>query len=195
MCCRRRAMPGSAWRGRCASCSASAAARASAAGSANITAGTRFSISACRWRASSSWRWRCSLPEKRAEQNPPFDFFGLATFSLGMIGLQMLLDRGERLEWFRLDGNLGRSDRLGAGILSFHRARPDERMCHFLNKALFRDRNFVLSTIMLFAVGFVLLPTLALTSPMLEELAQLSGRYHRLHDARDAASRWWAPWR
>ena len=41
-----------------------------------------------------------SLPEKRAEQNPPFDFFGLATFSLGMIGLQMLLDRGERLEWF-----------------------------------------------------------------------------------------------
>jgi MFS transporter, DHA2 family, multidrug resistance protein len=27
-----------------------------------------------------------SLPEKRAEQNPPLDFFGLATFSLGMIG-------------------------------------------------------------------------------------------------------------
>jgi MFS transporter, DHA2 family, multidrug resistance protein len=41
-----------------------------------------------------------SLPEKRAEQNPPFDFFGLMTFLLGMIGLQMLLDRGERLEWF-----------------------------------------------------------------------------------------------
>jgi DHA2 family multidrug resistance protein len=28
-----------------------------------------------------------SLPEKRAEQNPPFDFFGLATFSIGLIGL------------------------------------------------------------------------------------------------------------
>ena len=41
-----------------------------------------------------------SLPEKRAEQSPPFDFFGLTTFSFGMIGLQMLLDRGERLEWF-----------------------------------------------------------------------------------------------
>jgi DHA2 family multidrug resistance protein len=41
-----------------------------------------------------------SLPEKKAEQNPPFDFFGLVTFSLGMIGLQMLLERGERLEWF-----------------------------------------------------------------------------------------------
>jgi DHA2 family multidrug resistance protein len=40
------------------------------------------------------------LPEKRAERSPPFDFFGLVTFSLGMVGLQMLLDRGERLEWF-----------------------------------------------------------------------------------------------
>jgi DHA2 family multidrug resistance protein len=35
---------------------------------------------------------------------------------------------------------------------------------------LFKDRNFVLSTIMFFALGIVLLPTLALTSPMLEEL-------------------------
>ena len=34
-----------------------------------------------------------SLREKRAERNPPFDFFGLAIFSVGMIGLQMLLDR------------------------------------------------------------------------------------------------------
>jgi len=41
---------------------------------------------------------------------------------------------------------------------------------HFLNKALFKDRNFVLSTIMFFALGFILLPTLALTSPMLEQL-------------------------
>ena len=41
---------------------------------------------------------------------------------------------------------------------------------HFLDKALFTDRNFALSVVMVFAVGVVLLPTLALTSPMLEEL-------------------------
>ena len=41
---------------------------------------------------------------------------------------------------------------------------------HFLDKALFRDRNFVLSAIMYFAFGFVLLPTIALTSPMLDEI-------------------------
>ena len=41
---------------------------------------------------------------------------------------------------------------------------------HFLDKALFKDRNLVLSAIMYFAFGFVLLPTIALTSPMLDEL-------------------------
>ena len=110
-----------------------------------------------------------SLPEKRAEQNPPFDFFGLATFSLGMIGLQMLLDRGERLEWFASTEIWVEAivSVLGFYLFIVHVLTTK---VHFLNKALFRDRNFVLSTIMVFAVGFVLLPTLALTSPMLEGL-------------------------
>jgi DHA2 family multidrug resistance protein len=110
-----------------------------------------------------------SLPEKRAEQNPPFDFFGLATFLLAMIGLQMLLDRGERLEWFASTEIWVEAmvSVLGFYLFIVHVLTTK---VHFLNKALFRDRNFILSTIMLFAVGFVLLPTLALTSPMLEEL-------------------------
>jgi DHA2 family multidrug resistance protein len=41
-----------------------------------------------------------TLQEKKVEQKVPFDFFGLATLSLGVIGLQLLLDRGERMEWF-----------------------------------------------------------------------------------------------
>ena len=110
-----------------------------------------------------------SLPEKRAVQKPAFDFFGLATFSLGIIGLQMLLDRGERLEWFasteiRLEAI---ASLLGFYLFIVHVLTTK---VHFLNKALFKDRNFVLSTIMFFSLGVVLLPTLALTSPMLEEL-------------------------
>ena len=110
-----------------------------------------------------------SLPEKRAEQNPSFDFFGLATFSLGMIGLQMLLDRGERLEWFASPEIWVEASAsvLGFYLFIVHVMTRDE---HFLNKALLKNRNFILSAIMLFAVGFVLLPTLALTSPMLEDL-------------------------
>lgn len=109
------------------------------------------------------------LREKRAERRQPFDFFGLATFSLGMIGLQVLLDRGERLEWFDsmeiwIEAVVCI---LGFYLFVVHVMTTKE---HFLRTALFRDRNLVLSTMISFAVGLVLLPTLALTSPMLEEL-------------------------
>jgi DHA2 family multidrug resistance protein len=109
------------------------------------------------------------LPEKRAAQNPPFDFFGWATFSLGLTGLQMLLDRGERLEWFASAEIWAEAI---ASVLGFYLfiVHVLTTKVHFLSKGLFKDRNFVLSTIMIFAVGFALLPTLALTSPMLEEL-------------------------
>jgi MFS transporter, DHA2 family, multidrug resistance protein len=110
-----------------------------------------------------------SLPEKRADQNPPFDFFGLAMFSIGMIGLQMLLNRGERLEWFASAEIWVEAIISAAGFYLFivHIMTAD---VHFFNKALFKDRNFILSAILLFAAGFVLLPTLALTAPLLEEL-------------------------
>jgi len=110
-----------------------------------------------------------ALPEKKAAQKPSFDFFGFATLSLGMIGLQMLLDRGERLEWFAAPEIWAEAIASAAGFYLFL-AHVLTARTHFFDKGLFKDRNFILSTIMFFAVGFVLLPTLALTSPMLEEL-------------------------
>jgi DHA2 family multidrug resistance protein len=109
------------------------------------------------------------LPEKRAEQVPTFDFFGLATFSFGTVGLQMLLDRGERLEWFNSAEIWVEA---AASVLGFYLFLVHilTTKTHFLDKALFKDRNFVLSAIMYFAFGFVLLPTIALTSPMLDEI-------------------------
>ena len=110
-----------------------------------------------------------SLSEKRAEQSPPFDFFGLTTFSFGMVGLQMLLDRGERMEWFNSAEIWAEA---AASMLGFYLylVHVLTMKVHFLDKALLKDRNFVLSAIMYFAFGFVLLPTIALTSPMLDEI-------------------------
>ena len=84
-----------------------------------------------------------SLPKKKAQQTPPFDFFGLATFSLGMLGLQMLLDRGERLEWFSSTEIWVEAiaSVLGFYLFIVHVLTAD---AHFLNKALFKDRNFIL---------------------------------------------------
>jgi MFS transporter, DHA2 family, multidrug resistance protein len=109
------------------------------------------------------------LKEKVAEKVPPFDFFGLFTFSVGIVGLQMLLDRGERMEWFAspeiwMDAV---ASALGFYLFIVHVLTKE---VHFLNKALFKDRNFMISTAMYFGIGFILLPTLALTSPMLQDL-------------------------
>jgi DHA2 family multidrug resistance protein len=113
----------------------------------------------------------CRLPEKRAGQTTRFDFFGLATFLLAIIGLQMLVDRGERLEWFSSAEIWAEAAAavLGCYLYLVHVLTTKT---HFLDKALFKDRNFVLAAILYFVFGFVLLPTIALTSPMLDELLQ-----------------------
>jgi DHA2 family multidrug resistance protein len=112
---------------------------------------------------------QCSLERKKAPTTPPFDFFGYGTFTVGMIMLQVLLDRGERMEWFE-----SREIWIEAmtSTLAFYLffTHVLTAKTHFLGKHLFKDRNYVLSTILFFAFGFVLLPTLALTSPMLDEI-------------------------
>jgi MFS transporter, DHA2 family, multidrug resistance protein len=91
-----------------------------------------------------------------------------------MIGLQMVLDRGERLEWFASPEIWAEAV---ASVLGFYLfiVHVVTTQTHFLDKALLKDRNFVLSTVMFFAFGFVLLPTIALTSPMLDELLNYPG--------------------
>ena len=121
----------------------------------------------CQWRGSSSWRCRSRFRRSGPSRIP-----------LRLLRLDDLLVRHHRVAdaarprrtpgVVQLGRDLGRGDRLGAGFLPLSRARPDHEG-HFLDNALFRDRNFVLSAIMYFAFGFVLLPTIALTSPMLDE--------------------------
>ncbi|MCH4875888.1 DHA2 family efflux MFS transporter permease subunit [Pseudomonas sp. TMW22090] len=109
------------------------------------------------------------LAEKKAAQRPAFDFFGFASFTLGMIGLQMLLDRGERLDWFDSPEIWIEALASALGLYLFV-VHVLTRQVHFLRKGLFADPNFRCSTVIFFALGFVLLSTMALTSPMLDEI-------------------------
>ncbi|TPG80174.1 DHA2 family efflux MFS transporter permease subunit [Pseudomonas mandelii] len=109
------------------------------------------------------------LAEKKAEKRPSFDFFGFGSFTLGLISLQMMLDRGERLDWFSSTEIWLEAMGCALGLYLFV-VHVLTAKVHFLNKRLFNDRNFVLSTVIFFAVGFVLLSTMALTSPMLDEI-------------------------
>jgi DHA2 family multidrug resistance protein len=134
-----------------------------------------------------SWRWvffinlpvgvlayfglLATLPESRSERPSQFDFFGFTTLSIAIASLQLLLDRGQLLDWFASGEIVAES--LIAGLAfylfvvhMFSSRRP------FLEPALFKDRNFVASNVFILMIGVVLFATLALLPPMLQNQLQ-----------------------
>jgi len=98
-----------------------------------------------------------------------FDWFGFLTLVLAIGSLQMMLDRGEQLEWFDspeiiLEAALSV---LGAYLFIAHSLTTDRP---FLDPRLFRDRNFATGMVFIFIVGIILLATLALLTPFLQTL-------------------------
>jgi DHA2 family multidrug resistance protein len=103
------------------------------------------------------------------ERDRPFDFFGFAMLSLGIGALQMLLDRGETNDWF---GSTETWIELGltiTGVWVFivHAATAEHP---FVSLALFKDRNFVAGSALMFLIGILLYGTLALLPPLLQDL-------------------------
>src|SRR4051812_3645289 len=98
-----------------------------------------------------------------------FDWMGFLTLSLAIGTLQMMLDRGEQLEWF--DSPEIVLEAAVAGLASYlflvHTFTAEHS---FLDLRLFRDRNFVTGIIFIFVVGVILLATLALLTPFMQTL-------------------------
>jgi DHA2 family multidrug resistance protein len=97
------------------------------------------------------------------------DWLGFATLGLGIGALQLFLDRGERLDWFasreiQIEAALCV---LGLYLFTVHTMSADHP---FIDPTLFRNRDFVIGITLIFIVGVVLLATLSLLTPYLEEL-------------------------
>jgi len=112
-----------------------------------------------------------TMPESRNAQSSRFDFFGFATLSLGIASLQLMLDRGQLLDWFSSTEIIIEGVAAGLGFYLFivHMFTSPKP---FLNPGLFKDRNFVASNVFIFLVGVVLFATLALLPPMLQNQLQ-----------------------
>jgi DHA2 family multidrug resistance protein len=98
-----------------------------------------------------------------------FDWFGFVTLALAVGAFQLMLDRGERLDWFdsSLITGLAAAAALGLYLFVVHTAtarRP------FIDPRLFRDRNFAVGICFIFVVGILLLATVALLSPFLQTM-------------------------
>jgi DHA2 family multidrug resistance protein len=109
------------------------------------------------------------LPRAEAQRGLHFDWFGFLTLALGIGALQMMLDRGEQLEWFDSREIVLEAAFAGIGAYLFvvHTLTAERP---FLDLRLFRDRNFVAGIVFIFVVGVILLATLALLTPFMQTL-------------------------
>ncbi len=98
-----------------------------------------------------------------------FDWFGFITLALAIGALQMMLDRGEQLEWFDSPEIMLEAACAGLSTYLFVVHLLTARRT-FLDLRLFRDRNFVTGIIFIFVIGVILLATLALLAPFLQTL-------------------------
>jgi len=110
------------------------------------------------------------MPRSFPNFNMRFDWIGFAVLSLGIGGLQMMLDRGQDQDWFSSREIMVEAVLGGLGVYLFivHMLtgkRP------FIPPAIFRDRNFSAGLAMMAATGTILVSSSSLMAPWLEGLA------------------------
>jgi DHA2 family multidrug resistance protein len=98
-----------------------------------------------------------------------FDLLGFALLSLGIGALQMMLDRGQSLDWFANPEIIIEALLAGLALYLFvaHIFTHDHP---FIEPGLFKDRNFSVGLVLIFIVGIILLATMALLPPFMQSL-------------------------
>ncbi len=109
------------------------------------------------------------LPETERSRPGRFDYFGFALLAIAIGALQLMLDRGETEDWFASREIVLEAVASGLALYLFvvHMFTAKEP---FLEPRLFKDRNFVAGLMLMFTVGVMLLATLALLPPFLQNL-------------------------
>ena len=132
-----------------------------------------------------SWRWvffvnlpfgvltvmglSAFMTESPLKRDIPFAWFGFLSLSLGIGALQMMLDRGEDQGWFDSPEIIIEAILSAVGFYfflanSFTSSRP------FIPLRIFRDWNFSIAVVFMFLIGVILLATMALVTPFLQNL-------------------------
>ncbi len=108
------------------------------------------------------------LPETERHDRP-FDMFGFFTLSLAIGALQLMLDRGGQTDWFSSKEILFYCGLIAACLWLFVTHSVFARH-PFLSPALLRDRNMLTGTIFIFFVGIILLATMTLLPPYMQNV-------------------------
>ena len=98
-----------------------------------------------------------------------FDLFGFALIAIGVASLQLMLDRGERNDWFESSETVIECGLAIAGAWMFVIHSTTARM-PLLPRAILTDRNFLMGLLFTFLVGVALFSSMALIPPMLQQI-------------------------
>jgi len=109
------------------------------------------------------------MPETGSEGLLRFDWLGFAVLSIGIGALQLMLDRGNTQDWFSSTEIVVQAVLAGLGIYLFlvHMAWAPRPL---IRPVLFRDINFTSGLVLMFAVGTLLVSSIALMAPWLQTL-------------------------
>jgi DHA2 family multidrug resistance protein len=109
------------------------------------------------------------MPDIRGEGRLRFDWLGFLVLAVGIGALQMMLDRGNNQDWFTSSEIIVETVLAGLGIYLFlvHMAWAPRPL---IQPALFRDLNFTAGLVLMFAVGTILVSSIALMAPWLQTL-------------------------
>jgi MFS transporter, DHA2 family, multidrug resistance protein len=136
-----------------------------------------------------SWRWvfYVNLPfgviasaglwlffkDTARDESLKFDWSGFAYMALAVGALQLMLDRGTDKDWFSATEIVCECTLACLGFYLFlvHMLTAERT---FLQRDIFKDRNFVLAQVLMFIVGAILLASTALMPPFLQTLAGYS---------------------
>jgi DHA2 family multidrug resistance protein len=133
-----------------------------------------------------SWRWvfyinvpfgiaACAMlavffKDTARDSSLKFDWFGFAALSVGLGGLQLVLDRGSTKDWFSSPEIVLEAMAAGLGLYLFI-AHMMTAKKPFIPVVIFKDRNFIGGLILMFVMGVILLASSALISPYLQNLS------------------------
>jgi MFS transporter, DHA2 family, multidrug resistance protein len=109
------------------------------------------------------------LTDTASNASAKLDWLGFGTLSLGVGAAQLMLDRGEQLDWFG-SGEIIIEATIAASAFYLFLVHTFTAKKPFVRPALFRDRNFTAGTLFVFVVGLTYYASLALQPPYLQNL-------------------------
>jgi DHA2 family multidrug resistance protein len=132
-----------------------------------------------------SWRWvfyinvlpgiLCAVGilaflRESERRSSSFDFLGFATLSVAVGVLQLMLDRGQTQDWFNSTEICLEAAATALAFYIFIAHTLTTTRAPFVRPVLFRDRNFVAGSVLVFLIGIVMFAGLTLLPPLLQDL-------------------------